>query len=117
MAHNGAPVAQLDRASGYEPEGRRFDSSRARHFFALFERAALLAPYTFVISSWPSFSIELAIPATVRPDLRDLKARTPSPPLPCRSITICMAFGTQGRVLLTGGLACLPTQRAHQPGD
>ena len=27
----GAPVAQLDRASGYEPEGRRFDSSRARH--------------------------------------------------------------------------------------
>jgi hypothetical protein len=26
-----APVAQLDRASGYEPEGRRFDSSRARH--------------------------------------------------------------------------------------
>ncbi len=27
----GAPVAQLDRASGYEPEGREFESLRARH--------------------------------------------------------------------------------------
>ena len=26
-----APVAQLDRASGYEPEGREFDSLRAHH--------------------------------------------------------------------------------------
>ena len=25
-----APVAQLDRASGYEPEGREFESPRAR---------------------------------------------------------------------------------------
>jgi hypothetical protein len=30
--HFCAPVAQLDRASGYEPEGREFDSLRARHF-------------------------------------------------------------------------------------
>ena len=30
---NRAPVAQLDRASGYEPEGREFESPRARHFF------------------------------------------------------------------------------------
>ena len=30
---NDAPVAQLDRASGYEPEGREFESPRARHFF------------------------------------------------------------------------------------
>src|SRR4029077_885727 len=117
MAHNGAPVAQLDRASGYEPEGRRFDSSRARHFFALFERAALLAPYTFVISAWPAFSIELANPAIARSELRALKARTSSSPLPCRSITICIAFGTQGTGLLTGGLAWLRTQRAHQPGN
>ena len=29
---NRAPVAQLDRASGYEPEGREFESPRARHF-------------------------------------------------------------------------------------
>ncbi len=28
-----APVAQLDRVSGYEPEGRRFESFRAHHFF------------------------------------------------------------------------------------
>ena len=26
-----APVAQLDRASGYEPEGRVFESPRAHH--------------------------------------------------------------------------------------
>ena len=26
-----APVAQLDRVSGYEPGGRRFESFRARH--------------------------------------------------------------------------------------
>ena len=26
-----APVAQLDRASGYEPEGRVFESLRAHH--------------------------------------------------------------------------------------
>ncbi len=30
----GAPVAQLDRASGYEPEGRGFESLRARHLFS-----------------------------------------------------------------------------------
>ena len=27
-----APVAQLDRVSGFEPEGCRFESCRARHF-------------------------------------------------------------------------------------
>ena len=27
-----APLAQLDRASGYEPEGREFESLRARFF-------------------------------------------------------------------------------------
>ena len=30
--HIGGPVAQLDRASGYEPEGREFESLRARQF-------------------------------------------------------------------------------------
>ena len=30
--NHGAPVAQLDRASGYEPEGREFESPRAHHF-------------------------------------------------------------------------------------
>jgi hypothetical protein len=28
-----APLAQLDRASGYEPEGREFESLRAHHLF------------------------------------------------------------------------------------
>ncbi|SRR5713226_3136539 len=31
----GAPVAQLDRASGFEPEGREFESLRARQIFFL----------------------------------------------------------------------------------
>ena len=30
-SHPQAPVAQLDRASGYEPEGRQFESVRAHH--------------------------------------------------------------------------------------
>ena len=29
-----APLAQLDRASGYEPEGREFESLRAHHLFS-----------------------------------------------------------------------------------
>jgi hypothetical protein len=33
-----APLAQLDRASGYEPEGREFESLRARHFPPVFTR-------------------------------------------------------------------------------
>ena len=32
VPHDRAPLAQLDRASGYEPEGREFESLRARHF-------------------------------------------------------------------------------------
>ncbi len=28
-----APVAQLDRACGYEPQGREFESLRARHWW------------------------------------------------------------------------------------
>ncbi len=31
--HGRAPVAQLDRASDYESEGRTFESFRARHLF------------------------------------------------------------------------------------
>jgi hypothetical protein len=30
-----APLAQLDRASGYEPEGREFESLRAHHSFQI----------------------------------------------------------------------------------
>ena len=35
-SHLSAPVAQLDRASGYEPEGRVFESLRAHHDFKCF---------------------------------------------------------------------------------
>jgi hypothetical protein len=38
-----APVAQLDRASGFEPEGREFESLRARHF--LFVLAIDVVPH------------------------------------------------------------------------
>ncbi len=31
--NNDARVAQLDRVPGYEPGGRRFESSRAHHYF------------------------------------------------------------------------------------
>jgi hypothetical protein len=34
--HSIAPLAQLDRASGYEPEGREFESLRAHHLFSAF---------------------------------------------------------------------------------
>ena len=33
ILYSSAPVAQLDRASGYEPEGRVFESPRAHHSF------------------------------------------------------------------------------------
>jgi putative endonuclease len=36
LQEGNAPVAQLDRASGYEPEGREFESLRAHHFVAMF---------------------------------------------------------------------------------
>ena len=34
-----APVAQLDRAPGFEPVGRGFKSLRARHFFSVINKA------------------------------------------------------------------------------
>ena len=36
LLERNAPVAQLDRASGYEPEGREFESLRAHHIIAMF---------------------------------------------------------------------------------
>ena len=41
------PLAQLDRASGYEPEGREFDSLKARHSapLLLFARKASCKSY------------------------------------------------------------------------
>src|SRR5271165_6883623 len=42
---NRAPVAQLDRASGYEPEGREFESLRAHHFPLRIHRALIKLRY------------------------------------------------------------------------
>jgi hypothetical protein len=39
-----APVAQLDRASDYESEGRTFESFRARHFTTLRDAFLNLPP-------------------------------------------------------------------------
>jgi hypothetical protein len=36
-----APVAQLDRASDYESEGRTFESFRARHFGIIQDKTAI----------------------------------------------------------------------------
>ena len=41
--HGIAPLAQLDRASGYEPEGREFESLRAHHFSQPFTLIFLIA--------------------------------------------------------------------------
>ena len=41
MLLHGALVAQLDRASGYEPEGREFESLRAHHTIPSDESALL----------------------------------------------------------------------------
>src|ERR1700684_541702 len=37
-----APLAQLDRASGYEPEGREFESLRAHHLSHVFNHLRAL---------------------------------------------------------------------------
>ena len=41
-----APLAQLDRASGYEPEGREFESLRARHLFTDAVRVSSIPPFS-----------------------------------------------------------------------
>ena len=40
-----APVAQLDRASGYEPEGQQFESVRAHHFSPIYNSSKAPQPY------------------------------------------------------------------------
>lgn len=44
IGHLQAPVAQLDRVSGYEPEGREFESLRARQ---LIKHLAALCGFFF----------------------------------------------------------------------
>src|ERR1700738_4996886 len=56
---HGAPVAQLDRASGYEPEGREFESPRAHHFL-----------FFFIYLQASIFSAHSSAEAAVNPYLR-----------------------------------------------
>ncbi len=58
-----APLAQLDRASGYEPGGRRFESCRARHSFQELTGSALTGVLTVPIlvptlSQFPSRRVQ-----------------------------------------------------------
>jgi hypothetical protein len=43
-----APLAQLDRASGYEPEGREFESLRAHHLFYQLHLFNHFQPYSYL---------------------------------------------------------------------
>src|SRR4051794_25465577 len=52
-----APVAQLDRASGYEPEGRMFESCRAHHSFSI--PKLLAGPVSRPFDSYPLFCPEV----------------------------------------------------------
>ena len=50
LPHNSAsaaPVAQLDRAPGYELGGREFESLRARHFLLQANKTGASAPFLF----------------------------------------------------------------------
>ena len=58
-----APVAQLDRATGYEPVGRRFDSFRAHHF-SPFSR---LSTFSSVLLAAFCTSVDVSLPAWVPP--------------------------------------------------
>ena len=68
-----APLAQLDRASGYEPEGREFESLRAHHFSHVFNHLP-------------------ALRATARPPLCALSAFCPPSLAGVRFTGIAMTF-------------------------
>src|ERR1700738_4293339 len=59
---HGAPVAQLDRASGYEPEGREVESPRAHHLFNNLHRkhVARLHQYGATVRLLSDFSEKLS---------------------------------------------------------
>src|ERR1022692_2371294 len=56
-----APLAQLDRASGYEPEGREFESLRAHH--SSFLNSFLRAPSVFFRAGAVIPALRAAMPA------------------------------------------------------
>jgi hypothetical protein len=51
-----APLAQLDRASGYEPEGREFESLRARHSSQAHSGTGAVSPLGATSCNW-TFSL------------------------------------------------------------
>ena len=67
-----APLAQLDRASGYEPEGREFESLRARHFPLLLTTAYAKAEYRSCNkreNSYPQIYPQGTVPTVLFSDL------------------------------------------------
>jgi hypothetical protein len=54
-----APLAQLDRASGYEPEGREFESLRARHVFSFLRAPNHIVRLLCTISIVVHFTCEM----------------------------------------------------------
>jgi hypothetical protein len=89
-----APVAQLDRASAFEAEGREFESLRARHFLNKTEdhRGSPLAKCFSFTSRWneilpllllrrPNNRVDRRVFFFSKPEW-ELQIRTPGPP-PC----------------------------------
>src|SRR5215467_9451952 len=75
LVFNRAPLAQLDRASGYEPEGREFESLRARHSFYVLVGFSRTNPATGVTLASPLAQL---IDSALRrkPEGRDFPAAT-----------------------------------------
>ena len=95
-----APVAQLDRASGYEPEGREFESPRARHPFNHLQTVSLrkFTACSGNCSGWPSFP---CIP------------RSPSSPVRSRSRN----FACESKLATAAGQLSCPAPGARDRGD
>ncbi len=60
-----ASLAQLDRVPGYEPGGRRFESSRTRHYL---EKASLMRGFLYLMFGYEiqHLSTVLALPTPLR---------------------------------------------------
>jgi hypothetical protein len=98
--HFGAPVAQLDRAFGYEPKGRKFDSCRAHHFpfiNAVFQTLAIIIAvgFTSVIPFDPD-----------SPKIRRVRSLCATDRVNCvqRSETLGQPVSPDRREILTGKL-------------
>ena len=68
-----APVAQLDRVSDYESEGRRFESFRARHLF-LFLLTSFFAIQSSFAQSCGAHGVAVQVLGSGGPELEDKRA-------------------------------------------